>query len=397
MDYRYEFNGKKASLLGYGAMRMPEDQEELELQVKRLLDGGVTYFDTSPVYMQATSERRLGEALAKSGYRREDYVLVTKLSNFAESHWTLEKCREMFAASLKALRTDYFDGYLLHSIGNGGFKTFSKRYLENGVLDWLEEERRKGTIRNLGFSFHNDPKALEWCLKAHDEGRHKWDFALIQLNFVDWRHAEETAKGKNLNAEYLYNELYRRGIRVTVMEPLLGGRLAKYDYAIARHTVKLDPEATQASWALRFCASHPGVACVISGMSKLEHIEENLGTFSPFKPLTAAEFEALERAAVDFVKRTYTPCNRCNYCMPCPYGLDIPALLTFRNEWLVGREGRSGRDILKAYERAVGEPLRRADHCTGCDRCRKHCPQQIDIAREIEAIADAIEELSCGE
>ena len=219
MTLRENPHGRKVSLLGYGAMRLPTvdgghanawaqdgysksgiDQKTLDAQVKYMLDHGVNYFDTSPAYCRGESESCLGRALAASGYSREDYLIATKLSNFAPQQYPLVKCKEMFENSLKFLKTDYIDNYLLHAIGNGGFKTFSKRYLENGALDWCAELRAAGRIRNLGFSFHGDPKAFEWCLDNHE--KYKWDFCQIQMNYVDWLHAKET-NDRNLDAKYL--------------------------------------------------------------------------------------------------------------------------------------------------------------------------------------------------
>lgn len=406
MTSRAYTNGKRISLLGYGAMRLPTvdgghannwaldaskkdiDQAQLNRQVRLMLDKGVNYFDTSPAYCRGRSEAALGTALAASGYARGDYVIATKLSNFAPTQFSLDACKAMFVRSLKALRTDYIDNYLLHSIGNDGFKTFSKRYLENGALDWLCELRRAGTIRNLGFSYHGDPKAWEWCMAHHDQ--YKWDFVQIQLNYVDWRHAEKV-NPRNLNAERLYEDLARRHIPAVVMEPLLGGRLAHYNHSLAHALTPLDPEASLAKWALRFCGSHPDVLTVLSGMTRTEHIEENVAIFSPLRPCTPAEFAALERAAVAYLACGVVPCNRCDYCMPCPYGLDIPSILSFKNEYLGKDHAFAPRDILRAYARAIPEELRRADHCTGCGRCNPHCPQQIDIPAEIAAIDAAID------
>jgi len=395
MEHRVYSSGTRISLLGYGAMRLPTldggsareskadfDQMLLNAQVKRMLDLGINYFDTSPAYCRGESERRLGEALAKSGYSRKDYLLATKLSNFAKQQQSLEACKKMFERSLKDLRTDYIDNYLLHSIGSGGYENFLNRYVHNGAVDWLVEERKVGRIRNLGFSFHGDYRAFEWCLENH--AKYRWDFAMIQLNFVDWFDGDPSASD-------LYMSLATRKIPVVVMEPLRGGTLAQFNPVVARELVPLDPEASPAKWAMRFCATHPNVMAIISGMTRSEHIEENAKTFSPFKPCSAAEMEALARAASAYLAKDNVPCTACAYCMPCPYGLDIPALFRFRNEWLASGGKGSSREILAAYRRAIPEPLRRAEHCTGCDRCRSHCPQQIDIPREIARIDHAID------
>ena len=408
MTTRFTVDGKKVSLLGYGAMRLPTvdgghantwaigasekdiDQAHLNRQVKRMLEAGVNYFDTAPVYCRGRSEAALGTALKASGWDRKDYVIATKLSNFSPTHWSLGACKEMFAKSLKALQTDYVDNYLLHSIGNGGFTVFSKRYLDNGAADWCLELREQGKIRNLGFSFHGDKKAWDWCLEHHD--KYKWDFCQIQMNYIDWRHAKQV-NDRNLNAQDLYGALAKLKIPVVVMEPLLGGNLARYNWSLANELTPLDPEATLASWALRFCGSFDNVLTVLSGMTFDEHIEENVKTYSPLRKCTEREFAALERAAEAYLSCNTIPCTSCNYCMPCPYGLDIPALLAFRNAFLAKDGPRDARKLLKAYEKAVPEELRRADHCTGCGRCSPHCPQSIDIPKEIAAIDAAMDVL----
>ena len=395
-------DGKKVSLLGYGAMRLPTvdgghanghapdaskkaiDQELLNRQIKYMLDHGVNYFDTAPVYCRGESEACLGKALKASGYDRGSYFVATKLSNFNPLKQSLEAGKAMFAESLKNLQTDYIDNYLLHSVGGGGMKAFAKRYLDNGLLDWLCELRRARKIRNLGFSFHGDPKVWDWCLQHHD--KYKWDFVQIQMNYIDWKHAKEV-NPRNVNAEKLYNDLRSRKIPAVVMEPLLGGRLARYNWSLANELKPLDPEGTLAKWAFRFCGSFDGVMTVLTGMTYSEQIKENIATFSPLQRCSAKEMAALNRAATAYLACDVVPCTACQYCMPCPYGLDIPALFAFHNDYLSKDTGLSKKDILRAYVKAVPEELRRADHCTGCGVCREHCPQLIDIPREMAAIA----------
>ena len=402
MTYRYTSDGKKVSLLGYGAMRMPTvdgghangwvqegysksliDQDELNRQIKYLLDRGVNYFDTSPAYCRGESEARLGRALKASGVARGDIVLATKLSNFAPQQYPLDACKRMFEKSLKYLQTDYVDNYLLHAIGNDGFETFSKRYLENGALDWCATLRQEKRIRNLGFSYHGDPKAFAWCMEHHDT--YKWDFCQIQMNYIDWRHAKQV-NPRNLDAEYLYRTLTEKGIPVVVMEPLLGGRLARYNYALASVLKPLDPEASLAKWAFRFLGTYPNVMTVLSGMTRFSDIEENVATHSPLKPCSPEELAALERAAVEYLKLNPVPCTACQYCMPCPYGLDIPSIFAFRNEVIASKRLLTTDETLALYERYVPEKLRRADRCTGCGRCMGHCPQSIDIPYEMASI-----------
>ena len=408
MTYHHTTNGKKVSLLGYGAMRLPTvdgghanqwkddassasiDQKLLNDQIKLLLDSGVNYFDTSPAYCRGESERCLGEALAKSGHPRSDYVLATKVSNFAESQFSFEVCRKMFEDSLKALRTDYIDNFMIHNTGYGGYETFLKRFVDNGVIDWCLELRKQGRIRNFGFSYHGDRKAFDWCLAEHP--RIKWDFVQIQMNYSDWRHASVT-NPNDLGSEYLYRTLTDLKLPIVVMEPLLGGRLARYNYALAKELKPLDPEASLARWALRFCGSFDNVMTVLSGMTRMEHVKENIETFSPLRPCTEAEFAALERAAEAMLKQNTIPCNKCNYCMPCPYGLDIPAILTFVNWYRTQETKPTAAETLRMYRRMVPNDLRTAEHCTSCGRCSPHCPQSIDIVKELAAVDKWIEEL----
>lgn len=409
MTYRYTSDGKKVSLLGFGAMRLPTvdgghangwaldgysgkaiDQELFNAQVKLMLDKGLNYFDTSPAYCRGESEHCLGIALKKSGYQRDDYVIATKLSNFSPSQYSLDACKKMFDKSLKELQTDYIDNYLLHNIGMGDIDTFRRRFIDNGAADWCLALREQKKIRNLGFSYHGDPRAFKWCMEHHD--KYKWDFALIQMNYVDWLHAKQVNE-RNLNAKYLYEELTKRNIRVVIMEPLLGGRLARYNWAIANELAPLNPEATQASWAFRFCGSFDNVMTVLSGMTFTNHIEENLATFSPLKKLNDKEFAALERAAQAMLNLNTIACNYCNYCMPCPYGLDIPAILTFRNTVLSSPKKMKPREILSLYKKTIPEQLRRAEHCTGCGKCNLHCPQMIDVAKEVSQIGAWMDEV----
>ena len=398
-DMTYRINhecGDKVSILGYGCMRWPNDpktgvidQETVNRLVDTAIEHGVNYFDTSPAYLRGLSERSTGIALKR--HPRDKYFIATKLSNFAEQQKSREASIALYNKSFTELQVDYIDYMLLHSIG-GSMEDFNKRYIRNGILDFLVGEKKKGKIRNLGFSYHGDNTVFDHVMKMHDEGQYHWDFVQIQMNYVDWRHAKEVNE-LNLDAKYLYETLAKLDIPVVIMEPLLGGRLARYNYALAQELTPLDPESTLAKWAFRFCGTFPKVMTVLSGMTRTEHIEENLVTFSPLKPCSEKELAALERAAQRMLALNTIPCNSCNYCMPCPYGLDIVSILQFRNSILTAKTMPSAKEVLKAYAKAVPEELRRADHCTGCGRCTPHCPQSIDIPRESAAIDEWIDEL----
>ena len=407
MTMRKDAHGDDVSLLGFGMMRLPTidgrhansysggskaaiDRDEVYAQVDYAIEHGVNYFDTSPAYCRGESEGITGDALAR--HPRERYKIATKLLNFSPSQYPIAKCREMFEKSLKLLRTEFIDYYLLHAIGMGGFETFMKRHVENGAIDYCLKERDAGRIRNLGFSFHGDRRAWEWLMDRHD--RYHWDFVQIQLNYVDWKHAFETNE-RNQDAEFLYAECAKRNIPVVVMEPLLGGRLARFNYSLAEKLVPLDPEASLAKWALRFAGHFPKVMTVLSGMTYREHLEENCAIYSPFKPLSERELAVLEEAAKAFISDSSVACNTCNYCMPCPYGLDIPGIFSLYNA-AMSKKVPDEQAFLREYERTIPY-LRRANHCTGCGVCLSHCPQSVDIPREMRRIDELIESLKVKE
>ncbi len=407
MSVRKGGHGDDVSLLGFGMMRLPTvdgkhanmhhggskaaiDREEVYVQVDYAIEHGVNYFDTSPAYCRGESEGITGDALAR--HPRERYKVATKLSNFSSKQYPIEKCREMYEKSRKLLRTDTIDYYLLHAVGMGGFDTFRKRYVDNGAIEFCLKERDAGRIRNLGFSFHGDRRAWEWLMERHD--KYRWDFVQIQMNYVDWRHAYETNK-RNQDGIYLYGECAKRDIPVVVMEPLLGGRLARFNYTLAEKLVPLDPESSLAKWALRFAGHFPKVMTVLSGMTYREHLEENCAIFSPLKALSEAELAKLEEAAVAFIADKTIPCNACNYCMPCPYGLDIPGIFTLYNDAL-SQEAQDWRRFLADYTRQIPY-LRQANHCTGCGVCVMHCPQAIDIPKEMRRIDELTESLKMKE
>ena len=396
----------RVSLLGYGMMRLPSipspdgtsstiDQEAVNELVDYAIAHGVNYFDTSPVYMQGGSEKATGIALKR--YPRDKYFVATKLSNF--SNYTRENSITMYRKSFENMQVDTIDYYLLHSIGNGGIETFRARYIENGMLDYLVEERKAGRIRNLGFSFHGTQAVFDEVLAMHETVH--WDFVQIQLNYVDWRHAS----GNNVNAEYLYAELEKRHIPAIIMEPLLGGRLSNVPDHIAATLKQQAPESSVASWAFRFAGSHADVLTVLSGMTYMEHLQDNLRTYSPLDTLTEADLEFLEETAQLMLRYPTIPCNDCKYCMPCPYGLDIPAILLHYNKCI--NEGnvpassqdenyrKARRAFLIGYDRSVPK-LRQANHCIGCGQCVSHCPQSINIPKELHRIDRFVEELKQG-
>ena len=406
MTYRTSSStGDRVSLLGYGCMRWPLletpaadgnpiDQETVNTLVDYALAHGVNYFDTAPVYLQGFSERSTGIALKR--HPRESYFVATKMSNF--SNPTRENSLAMYRQSFRELQVDYLDYYLLHSLGGKGIETFRQRFIDNGVLKFLQGERAAGRIRNLGWSFHGSKELFEHMMAMHDSGEAHWDFVQIQMNYVDWRHAS----GRNLNADYLYGELEKRNIPVVIMEPLLGGRLSRLtDHLVAR-LKEQRPTQSAASWAFRFAGSYPKVLTVLSGMTYMEHLQDNIRTYSPLEELTEAEYALLEETARDLLRYPMVPCTDCQYCMPCPYGLNIPAIFAHYNKCI--NEGnvpksaqdpdyqRARRAFLIGYDRSVPR-LRQASHCIGCRQCVSRCPQTIDIPQQLHRIDHFVEQL----
>lgn len=397
----------KVSLLGYGMMRLPKiedgtdssqiDQKMVNKLVAYAFQHGVNYYDTSPAYSQGQSEKATGIALKP--FPRNKYYIATKLSNFDESQWGHDASVDLYHQSFKELGVEYIDYYLLHSVGQGGYERFRKRFVDNGMIDYLVKERKAGRIRNLGFSFHGDVKAFNWLVDHHDQ--YHWDFAQIELNYMDWDYAN-AINPDNQNAKWLYQELVKRHIPVVVMEPLLGGRLSDIPQYLTRRLKERDPHHSVASWAFRYAGTWPEVLTCLSGMTYMEHLRDNLLTFSPLKPVSASDEKMLYEVAKEMMGMNTIPCNDCKYCMPCPYGIDIPANFVHYNKCI--NEGRMPRDEhSKEYARYRREFLigvdrvipreRQADHCIGCKTCVPHCPQSINIPEELHKIADFVEQL----
>lgn len=408
--------GQRVSLLGYGCMRWPSaqspgrdgnpiDQETVNELIDYALAHGVNYYDTAPVYGQGWSEKVTGAALKR--HPREKYFIATKMS--AAADLSRESLTKMFRRSFTDLQVDYIDYYLLHGIGGGGMELFNRRFIENGMLDFLLEEREKGRIRHLGWSFHGDIAVFDRMLEMHEDIH--WDFAQIQLNYVDWHHAAaynadwQNAMGDNTNAEYLYSELADRDIPVVVMEPLLGGRLANVTQEVLAELKQRRPEDTAVAWAFRFAGSFPNVITVLSGMTYKEHLQDNLRTFSPLVPLDGEEREFLDNVAERMIDSQNIPCTDCKYCMPCPCGIDIPSIFLHYNKCVNHGQApknrmdanyeKARRAFLIGYDRSVPR-VRQAGHCIGCGQCAPKCPQGINIPARMRFIDNYVERLKQG-
>ena len=401
MTYRVQRGtGEQVSLLGFGMMRLPRDNQELVNQlVDYAIAHGVNYFDTAPIYGGGLNEGITGAALSR--HPREKYYVATKMSNYNESLWALDEAKKMYKSSFEKLRVDYIDYYLLHGVGQGGLDSLNKRFIDNGLLDFLLGEREAGRIRHLGFSYHGDVKVFDWLID-HNEKYH-WDFVQIQMNFLDWRHASLNKEGRkrDADAEYLYDKLAKAGIQVVVMEPLRGGSLANMSDEYAGQLRAVRPDALPAEWAFRWVGSHPNILTTLSGMNQMEHLEQNVRTHSPLEPCTDAENALLEKIADGMAGVPIIPCTTCAYCMPCPYGVDIPGNFAYYNEavnsHILPLPEKQAADYA-SKKQLFADGLRNAlpnvetwaRSCADCEECLAKCPQQIRIPNQMARIVELL-------
>ena len=370
MEYRAMGpQGPAPSLLGYGCMRFPVNEkgeirrEEAQALIRQAMEAGVTYYDTAWPYHEGESEPFMGQVLSQ--YPRESYFLATKLPCWEIE--SLEQAEEIINRQLERLRTDYVDFYLLHTLSR---KTWDKM-VQLGVPQLLEEYQRRGKLRRLGFSFHDEYPVFEEILSYRP-----WDFCQIQLNYMDTCH-QAGLKGLELARS--------RGVPVVVMEPVKGGSLAQLPQEVTRALTALDPKASHASWALRWVASQPGVTVVLSGMSTPEQVADNAAIFSPLRPLNREELAAVEETARLLGLRLNNGCTGCRYCMPCPGGVDIPKTFQIWNAMAMYRN-------LQVTARAWSqlEEEARPDRCLSCGACEAACPQHLPIRDHLARAAGEI-------
>jgi len=400
MTYRVQHrSGDKVSLLGFGMMRLPDDQDEVNQLVDYAIKHGVNYFDTAPMYKGGQSETMTGKALSR--HPRDKFFVATKMSNQKESLWSLDESRKMYEKSFRDLQVDYIDYYLLHSVGGGGMDTLKGRFLDNGVLEFLLREREAGRIRYLGFSYHGDVSVFDYLLDHQDE--YHWDFVQIQMNYLDWRHASLNKSGwrQDADAEYLYNKMEKVGVQTVVMEPLRGGALARMDDELVQRLAALRPDDSPAKWAFRWVGSHPNILTTLSGMNQMSHMQENVATFSPLDPCTEAENKVLEEIADVMAGVPVIPCTACEYCMPCPYGVDIPGNFAYYNEAIAQKilplPDKQAADYMDRKQQfadglrqALPDASTWATQCVDCETCLKKCPQQIRIPNQMARIVETL-------
>ncbi|MBO7320775.1 MAG: aldo/keto reductase [Bacteroidales bacterium] len=392
--------GREVSLLGYGCMRFPTfETDELDNRGRKIkaidmkksqeiidyaIANGINHFDTAWNYHNEKSAVAIGQMLKK--YPRESFTLANKMPG-----WLItgpEKAQELFDEQLRRCDVEYFDYYLCHAISEK--EGYDKPYEEFGGYDVLAKEKEKGRIKRLGFSFHGDKELFTYLLN-----KRPWDFVLLQINYIDWVDQE---------AEFFYNELVKRGIQCMVMEPLKGGALASLTPDANEILLDYAPDKSVASWAFRYVGSLPNVLTVLSGMTKMEHLKDNLATFTNFQPLTEEERGVLDRAIAEYRRYKQIGCTACKYCMPCKYGVDIPAVFEAYNKCvkesnIPDMEGprdakfnKKKRAFLATYYNTVPEGAR-AERCISCGECQTLCPQKLNVPELIFKMKNMVKEL----
>ena len=383
MIYR-DFQGLKLSGLGMGAMRLPViDGDDSRIDVKAAeemvacaMEHGINYYDTAWGYHGGQSEIVMGNAL--SAYPRESFYLATKLPawvmNGPEDRdlSNMDKVEEIFEEQLKKCKVDYFDFYLFHNVCEMNIDAYlDEKY---GIYDYLMEQKKNGRIRHLGFSAHGSYDVIKRFLEAYGKDM---EFCQLQLNYLDWTF-QDGKKKVELLKEY--------NIPVWVMEPLRGGKLASLSEENEAKLKALRPDETVPAWAFRFLQSIPEVKMVLSGMSNMEQLKENIRTYEEDRPLNEEEMKALLGIADSMLGRKTLPCTACHYCVShCPQGLDIPELLSLYNEHCFTEGGFIAPMALSSYP-----DDKKPSACIGCRSCEAVCPQQIKIS---EAMADFAEKL----
>lgn len=366
--------GKDTPKLGFGLMRLPKrgvviDVEKTKVMTDKFLEAGFTYFDTAFVY--PGSETAAGKALV-ARHPRESFTLATKLNvSVAPSE---KAARKQFAASLARTGAGYFDYYLLHAIQENNHA----KYDRFRIWDFAKEQKEKGLIKHIGFSFHAGPELLNQLLVSHPEV----DFVQLQINYADWENPKVQSR-----ANYEVARAHGKGI--VVMEPVKGGQLADPPEAVKKLFRDHAPDASPASWAIRFAASLDGIITVLSGMSNVAQMEDNISFMKDFKPLNGEEQAVIRQAQCLLDDSSVIPCTACHYCTEgCPKQIPIPEIFAAANKQLGGGQPAEARaDYMRSA--AAGH---RASDCVKCGQCEQSCPQHLSIREQLEKCAALLEE-----
>lgn len=368
-------NIKKLGKLGFGLMRLPKngdviDVEQTKKMVDLFMDAGFTYFDTAWAY--AGSEDAIRQALVER-YPRESYQLATKNAAWINCK-TKEEAQAQFDMSLKQTGAGYFDFYLLHNLGEARTHYFD----DFDMWNWVQEKKAAGLIKHVGFSFHSTPEELEEILKAHPE----MEFVQLQINYADWENPA-------IQSRRCYEVARKYGKPVVIMEPVKGGMLANPPESVQRVLKEAEPNSSAASWAVRFAANLEGIITVLSGMSSVEQMEDNLSYMKDFNGLSEKEQATLNAAREELNCIPLIPCTTCNYCAKvCPIGVGISGSFTAMNYLTL-----YGDKAAAAHQEGWlvgGHGLKHANECIKCGRCEEACPQHIKIRDTLVEVADAL-------
>lgn len=372
-----KYFGESTPKLGFGLMRLPKDGagkidiEHTKKMVDMFMAAGLTYFDTAYVYDQGDSELAAKAALVER-YPRGSFTLATKLCAWQSAH-DAESAKQQFYTSLERTGAGYFDYYLLHALQAGNYK----KYDEYRIWDFVREQKAKGLIKHWGFSFHASPEILDEVLTAHPDA----EFVQLQLNYADWENPDVASRAN-------YEVARKHGKSIIVMEPVKGGALANPPEPVREIFDNADKNASYASWAIRYVASMEGIITVLSGMSNIEQMTDNLSYMKDFKPLDEREQNAIRAAqeAINGIKSI--PCTACHYCTDgCPQNIPIPEIFAARNKQLVRGQLEQGRND---YAKATANGGKASD-CIRCGQCESACPQQLKAISLLEECAAAFD------
>lgn len=368
-----DYFGKETPKLGFGLMRLPKkllaiDVEQVKEMVDLFLAAGFTYFDTAFVYLGSEDATR--KALVER-YPRESYTLATKLN--AQMAPSAKAAKQQFFTSLERTGAGYFDYYLLHALMDNNYKRYEKLH----IWDFVKEQKEKGLIKHVGFSFHAGPALLDKLLTAHPEV----DFVQLQINYADWENPDVTSR---MN----YEVARKHGKSIVVMEPVKGGALANPPEEVKKLFKAYHPDMSYASWAIRYVASLDGIITVLSGMSNIEQMQDNLSYMKNFQPLNQEEHKIIQSAQQIMGKSATIPCTACRYCVEgCPKQIPIPEIFAAMNQ----RLGNGQADEAAAEYANLTAKTGKASDCIGCKQCENACPQHLPIIEYLQKCHDALE------